>query len=48
VPRKPRSVGRGQGAQYEMILTLPGSPACLSRPNGMAEELQNPRINMTP
>ena len=26
VPRKPRSLGRGQGAQYKEI-TFPGSPA---------------------
>ena len=32
-PQAPLS-GRGQGAQYKLILTL-------SRPNGMAEELQN-------
>ena len=38
-PQAPLS-GRGQGAQYEMILTL-------SRPNGMAVELQNPWNDIT-
>jgi hypothetical protein len=32
--------GRGQGALYKMILHCREAPACLSRPNGVAGELQ--------
>jgi hypothetical protein len=30
---------RGRGAQYKMILRCREAPACLPRPNGVAEEL---------
>ena len=41
VPRPALQDARGAGAQYKMILHCREAPACLSRPNGVAGELQS-------